>query len=168
MACRAWLVVGVVQGVDGGRRVLADCAGQRWRPRTRGMRTGVSWGLGRPWRRSCRSWKDGPRPSSAERHGYWNGEGSGRGRAVSCDIPLIQTCLRKAPSLMSRLCSSSCHVRVRELLGHLDHSDIRKVVIPCIRNRLASAGGLGWSDHRASATALNHRGSYDEARWVAD
>ena len=74
----------------------------------------------------------------------------------------------RGPSLMSRLCSSNCHVRVRELLGHLDHSDIRKVVIPCIRNRLASAGGLGWSDHRESTTALNRLGSYDEAHWAAD
>ena len=97
------------------------------------------------------------------------GRESGRGRAVSGEIPLIQTCLRGAPSLMSRLYSSNCHVRVRELLGHLDHSDIRKVVIPCIRNRLASAGGFGRSDHWAPpTTALNHLGSYDEAHWVTD
>ena len=71
--------------------------------------------------------------------------------------------------MMSRLYSSSCHVRVRELLGHLDHSDIRKVVIPCIRNKLASAGGFGRSDHWAPpTTALNHLGSYDEAHWVTD
>ena len=148
--------------------MLADCVGRRWRPRTRGMRTGVSWGLGRPWRRLCRSWKDGPRPSSAERHGYWNGEGSGRGRAVSCDIPLIQTCLRKAPSLMSRLCSSSCHVRVRELLGHLDHSDIHQVVATYIRDRLARSCGLGRAHYWTFAVVLSHFGFYDDVRWVAD
>lgn len=149
--------------------MLADCAGQRWRPRTRGMRTGVSWGLGRPWRRLCRSWKVDPAHRPQNDTGIGMGRESGRGRAVSGEIPLIQTCLRGAPSLMSRLYSSSCHVRVRELLGHLDHSDIRKVVIPCIRNKLASAGGFGRSDHWAPpTTALNHLGSYDEAHWVTD
>ena len=76
---------------------------------------------------------------------------------------------RVAPSLMPWLYYGRYRVRVVELLGHLDHSDIRKVVIPCIRNRLASAGGFGRSDHWAPpTTALNHLGSYDEAHWVTD
>ena len=74
-----------------------------------------------------------------------------------------------APSLMPWLCFDRYHMRVRQLLGHLDHSDIRKVVVPWVRTRLTtSTGGLGPSDYRVSAAALDHLGLYDQARWVAD
>ena len=74
-----------------------------------------------------------------------------------------------APSLMPWLCFDRYHMRVRQLLGHLDHSDIRKVVVPWVRTRLTtSTGGLGPSDYRGSADVLDHLGLYDQARWVAD
>ena len=76
---------------------------------------------------------------------------------------------RVAPSLMPWLYHERYYVRVVELLGHLDHSDIRKVVVPWVRTRLTtSTGGLGPSDYRVSAAALEHLGLYDQARWVAD
>lgn len=76
---------------------------------------------------------------------------------------------RVAPSLMPWLYYDQYRVRVVELLGHLDHSDIRKVVVPWVRTRLTtSTGGLGPSDYRVSAAALDHLGLYDQARWVAD
>lgn len=42
-----------------------------------------------------------------------------------------------APSLMPWLCFDRYHMRVRQLLGHLDHSDIHQVVATYIRDRLA-------------------------------
>ena len=76
---------------------------------------------------------------------------------------------RVAPSLMPWLYYERYRVRVVELLGHLDHAGIQRIVVPWVRTRLTtSTGGLGLSDYRVSAAALDHLGLYDQARWVAD
>ena len=76
---------------------------------------------------------------------------------------------RVAPSLMPWLYYDRYRVRVVELLGHLDHAGIQRIVVPWVRTRLTtSTGGLGPSDYRVSAAALDHLGLYDQARWVAD
>ena len=56
-----------------------------------------------------------------------------------------------APSLMPWLCFDRYHMRVRQLLGHLDHSDI-----------------LDRAHYWTFAVVLSHFGFYDDMRWVAD
>ena len=73
-----------------------------------------------------------------------------------------------APSLMPWLCFDRYHMRVRQLLGHLDHSDIHQVVATYIRDRLARSGGLGRAHYWTFAVVLSHFGFYDDVRWVAD
>ena len=76
---------------------------------------------------------------------------------------------RVAPSLMPWLYCDRYRVRVVELLGHLDHAGIQRIVVPWVRTRLTtSTGGLGPSDYRVSAAALDHLGLYGQARWVVD
>ena len=59
-------------------------------------------------------------------------------------------------------------MRVRQLLGHLDHSDIHQVVATYIRDRLARSCGLGRAHYWTFAVVLSHFGFYDDVRWVAD
>ena len=76
---------------------------------------------------------------------------------------------RVAPSLMPWLYYGRYRGRVVELLGHLDHVGIQRIVVPWVRTRLTtSTGGPGPSDYRVSAEVLDHLGLYDQARWVAD
>ena len=76
---------------------------------------------------------------------------------------------RVAPSLMPWLYYGRYRGRVVELLGHLDHVGIQRIVVPWVRTRLTtSTGGPGPSDYRVSADVLDHLGLYDQARWVAD
>ena len=76
---------------------------------------------------------------------------------------------RVAPSLMPWLYYGRYRGRVVELLGHLDHVGIQRIVVPWVRTRLTTGtGGLGLSDYRVSAEVLDHLGLYGQARWVAD
>ena len=73
-----------------------------------------------------------------------------------------------APSLMYWAYVIRYRMRVLQLLGHLDHSEIRRVVVPYVRNELTTSSSLEWVDYRDAADVLYHFGFYDEVRWVID
>ena len=73
-----------------------------------------------------------------------------------------------APSLMYWAYVIRYRMRVLQLLGHLDHSEIRRVVVPYVRNELTTSSSLEWVDYRDAADILYYFGFYDEVRWVID
>ena len=81
------------------------------------------------------------------------------------DCPRIR---ELAPSLMYWTYAVGHRVRVLQLLGHLDHSEIRRVVVPYVRNELRTSSSLEWEDYQDAADILYYFGFYDEVRWVID
>ena len=80
-------------------------------------------------------------------------------------------CLRireLAPSLMYWAYVIRYRMRVLQLLRHLDHSDIRRVVVPYVRDKLRTPSSLEWEDYQDAADILYYFGFYDEVRWVID
>ena len=73
-----------------------------------------------------------------------------------------------APLLMYWAYAVGHRVRVLQLLGHLDHSEIRRVVVPYVRNELTTSSSLEWEDYQDAADILYYFGFYDEVRWVID
>ena len=85
--------------------------------------------------------------------------------AYFLDCPRIR---ELAPSLMYWAYVIRYRMRVLQLLGHLDHSEIRRVVVPYVRNELTTSSSLEWVDYRDAADILYYFGFYDEVRWVID
>lgn len=73
-----------------------------------------------------------------------------------------------APSLMFWSYAIRHRGRVLELLGHLGHSDLRRVVVAYVRDMVTTSADLEWMDYWDSAHMLHYFGFYDEARWVVD
>ena len=59
-------------------------------------------------------------------------------------------------------------MRVLRLLGHLDHSDIRRLEVAYVRDKLRTPSSLEWEDYQDAADILYYFGFYDEVRWVID
>ena len=85
--------------------------------------------------------------------------------AYFLDCPRIR---ELAPSLMYWTDVIGDRMRVLRLLGHLDHSDIRRVVVPYVRDKLRTSSVPDWVDYRDAADILYHFGFYDEVHWVID
>ena len=73
-----------------------------------------------------------------------------------------------APSLMYWAYVIRYRMRALQLLGHLDHSEIRRVVVPYVRDKLTTSSSLEWEDYQDAADILYYFGFYDEVRWVID
>ena len=73
-----------------------------------------------------------------------------------------------APSLMYWTDVIADRMRVLRLLGHLDHSDIRRLEVAYVRDKLRTSSVPDWVDYRDAADVLYHFGFYDEVRWVID
>lgn len=73
-----------------------------------------------------------------------------------------------APSLMYWTDVIGDRMRVLRLLGHLDHSDIRRLEVAYVRDKLRTSSVPDWVDYRDAADVLYHFGFYDEVRWVID
>ena len=73
-----------------------------------------------------------------------------------------------APSLMYWTDVIGDRMRVLRLLGHLDHSDIRRLEVAYVRDKLRTSSAPDWVDYRDAADVLYHFGFYDEVRWVID
>ena len=85
--------------------------------------------------------------------------------AYFLDCPRIR---ELAPSLMYWTDVIRYRMRALQLLGHLDHSDIRRVVVPYVRDKLRTSSVPDWVDYRDAADVLYHFGFYDEVHWVID
>ena len=85
--------------------------------------------------------------------------------AYFLDCPRIR---ELAPSLMYWAYVIRYRMRVLQLLGHLDHSEIRRVVVPYVRNELTTSSSLEWEDYQDAANILYYFGFYDDVRWVID
>ena len=85
--------------------------------------------------------------------------------AYFLDCPRIR---ELAPSLMYWTDVIRYRMRVLQLLGHLDHSEIRRVVVPYVRDKLRTPSSLEWEDYQDAADILFYFGFYDEVRWVID
>ena len=85
--------------------------------------------------------------------------------AYFLDCPRIR---ELAPSLMYWTYVIRYRMRALQLLGHLDHSDIRRVVVPYVRNELTTSSSLEWEDYQDAADILYYFGFYDEVHWVID
>ena len=85
--------------------------------------------------------------------------------AYFLDCPRIR---ELAPSLMYWTYVIRYRMRVLQLLGHLDHSEIRRVVVPYVRDKLRTPSSLEWEDYQDAADILFYFGFYDEVRWVID
>ena len=85
--------------------------------------------------------------------------------AYFLDCPRIR---ELAPSLMYWTDVIRYRMRALQLLGHLDHSDIRRVVVPYVRDKLRTSSVPDWVDYRDAADILYHFGFYDEVHWVID
>ena len=85
--------------------------------------------------------------------------------AYFLDCPRIR---ELAPSLMYWTDVIRYRMRALRLLGHLDHSDIRRLEVAYVRDKLRTSSVPDWVDYRDAADVLYHFGFYDEVRWVID
>ena len=96
------------------------------------------------------------------------GEGSATAALAAAyflDCPRIR---ELAPSLMYWTNVIRYRMRALQLLGHLDHSDIWRLEVAYVRDKLRTSSAPDWVDYRDAADVLYHFGFYDEVRWVID